>query len=60
MRALVRYTINGVEITGVVMGQGKAKDGRWLYHIHQVSPDSAAGLDARLYFSEFEIVRASK
>ena len=61
MRTLVRYTINGVEITGIIMGQERdPRDGRWIYDIHQTHPATAHGLTARLHFSEFEIIRAPK
>ena len=54
---MVRFTINGVTMTGTVVGQEREiSTGRWLYEIRS---DGRSGPDfqtAKLHFSDFEIL----
>ncbi len=55
MRSLVRFEINGVTVTGTVVGQEKTDSGRWLY---EVQPTNPAQLTEKLHFSELQVVRS--
>ncbi len=54
---MVRFTINGVEMTGTVVGQEREiSTGRWVYEIRC---DGRSGPDfqtAKLHFSDFEVL----
>ena len=50
---MVRFTINGIEMTGTVVGQEReTSTGRWLYEILPLGCHQTA----KMHFSDFEVL----